>query len=136
LPLTHPDRQPNHARQSPAERPWSRRQLLQAGAGSLLAGSALAVAWRSSAQAQSAVMPHHTSASLARTDRPFDPQDTLRHFEHGRLIDEKGQRIRLFEVEARSITIPLGARRAFLQPQQLLLTGSRGGCSALLSAAA
>ncbi|NDD70026.1 MAG: hypothetical protein EBZ29_11840, partial [Synechococcaceae bacterium WB9_4xC_028] len=35
---------------------------------------------------------------------PFDPQDSLRRFERGRLISDNGRRIRLFEVEARSIT--------------------------------
>ncbi|NDD45146.1 MAG: copper oxidase, partial [Synechococcaceae bacterium WB9_4xB_025] len=38
---------------------------------------------------------------------PFDPQDSLRRFERGRLISDNGRRIRLFEVEARSITVPL-----------------------------
>ena len=96
-------------RQPQASRPWSRRQLLQAGAGSLLAGSGLALTWRSSARAQTAAMPHHAAASPTPLDLPFDPQETLRSFEHGRLIEENGQRIRLFEVEARSITIPLAA---------------------------
>jgi FtsP/CotA-like multicopper oxidase with cupredoxin domain len=38
---------------------------------------------------------------------PFDPQDSLRRFERGRLISDNGRTIRLFEVEARSITVPL-----------------------------
>ena len=38
---------------------------------------------------------------------PFDPQDSLRRFERGRLISDNGRRIRLFDVEARSITVPL-----------------------------
>ncbi|MBD2422061.1 multicopper oxidase domain-containing protein [Cyanobium sp. FACHB-13342] len=44
---------------------------------------------------------------------PFDPQECLRSFEQGRLIAENGQRIRVFEVEARSITLPLGGEVLF-----------------------
>ena len=40
---------------------------------------------------------------------PFDPQESLRSFEQGRLIEENGRKIRLFEVEARSITVPLAS---------------------------
>ena len=91
--------------------PWRRRQLLQLGAGSLLTGSGLALGWlgRDKARAMDTGMQHGHGGSQTRTDLPFDPQRTLRSFERGRLIEENGQRIRLFEVEARSITIPLGA---------------------------
>jgi FtsP/CotA-like multicopper oxidase with cupredoxin domain len=44
---------------------------------------------------------------------PFDPQECLRSFERGRLIEENGQSIRVFEVEARSITLPLGGEVLF-----------------------
>jgi FtsP/CotA-like multicopper oxidase with cupredoxin domain len=44
---------------------------------------------------------------------PFDPQECLRSFERGRLIAENGRPIRLFEVEARSITIPLAGEVLF-----------------------
>jgi manganese oxidase len=40
---------------------------------------------------------------------PFDPQICLRSFDTGRLITDNGRPLRLFEVEARSITVPLGA---------------------------
>ena len=44
---------------------------------------------------------------------PFDPQECLRSFERGRLIAENGRPIRLFEVEASSITIPLAGEVLF-----------------------
>ena len=44
---------------------------------------------------------------------PFDPQECLRSFERGRLIAENGRPIRLFEVEACSITIPLAGEVLF-----------------------
>jgi len=44
---------------------------------------------------------------------PFDPQECLRSFERGRLMEENGQPIRVFEVEARSITLPLGGEVLF-----------------------
>jgi FtsP/CotA-like multicopper oxidase with cupredoxin domain len=88
--------------------PWGRRQLLQAGTGGLLAAAGVAVGWIGRARAMDAPVLHGHSGSLIRGDLPFDPQNTLRSFEHGRLVEENGQRLRLFEVEARSITIPLG----------------------------
>ena len=39
----------------------------------------------------------------------FDPHNSLCTFEHGRLIEENGRRLRLFDVEARSINFPLAA---------------------------
>ena len=97
------------------DRPWRRRQLLQVGAGSLLAGSGVALGWLGRDQALALEtggkpgMAHDHAGASPHADLPFDPQDTLRSFERGRLIEENGQRIRLFEVEARSISIPLGA---------------------------
>ena len=77
----------------------SRRQCLQAG-GLLLAGGALLGAgWTRRALAMAAATPA----------LPFDPQESLRSFERGRVIDDNGRRVRVFEVEARSITLPLGA---------------------------
>ncbi len=43
----------------------------------------------------------------------MDPQQTLRSFSQGRLIEENGRRLRLFEVEARSITLPLAEEVRF-----------------------
>ena len=98
---------------SDREPSWRRRQLLQAGAGSLLAGSGLALGWIGRGQAQTRDMDmgmeHSPSDGPGSSELPFDPQQTLRSFERGRLIEENGQRLRLFEVEARSITIPLAA---------------------------
>ena len=85
---------------SPDEQRYSRRQCLQAG-GLLLAGTAMAGGlWSRNAQAKTA--PMHGQGL------PFDPQLALRSFERGRLIEENGRTLRLFEVEARSITVPLG----------------------------
>ena len=39
---------------------------------------------------------------------PFDPQRTLRSFMGGRVVQENGRTVRIIEVEARSITVPLG----------------------------
>jgi FtsP/CotA-like multicopper oxidase with cupredoxin domain len=44
---------------------------------------------------------------------PFDPQEVLRSFERGRMLDDNGRRLRLFEVEARSLTLPLGGELVF-----------------------
>ncbi len=90
---------------SPGEQRYSRRQCLQAG-GLLLAGAAL-VGGTWSRRAKAKALPMH-SAEL-----PFDPQLSLRSFERGRLIEESGRTLRLFEVEARSITVPLGGEVLF-----------------------
>lgn len=76
----------------------SRRQLLTAGG--LVAGAAglLSLGLQPRAQAIGRSVP----------EQPFDPHEVLRSFERGHLIEEGGKRIRLFEVEARSITVPLG----------------------------
>jgi FtsP/CotA-like multicopper oxidase with cupredoxin domain len=82
-----------------------RRQLLQAG-GWLTAGAGLLGAGlgrRARAMASPAESP----------PMPFDPQECLRNFERGRLIAENGRPIRVFEVEARSITIPLAGEVLF-----------------------
>jgi FtsP/CotA-like multicopper oxidase with cupredoxin domain len=81
---------------------WSRRRLLQAGAAGAIGSGALAFGLGLGSRAA-------TPAGRGADEPPFDPQRILRSFERGRLIEENGQRIRLFEVEARSITIPLGA---------------------------
>ena len=82
-----------------------RRQLLQAG-GLLIAGAGLLGAGlgrRARAMGSPAESP----------PMPFDPQECLRSFERGRLIAENGRPIRLFEVEASSITIPLAGEVLF-----------------------
>ena len=76
---------------------WSRRRLLQLGTlvigGVTLAGLGL----KSSAQAKQEHVP------------PFDPTEALRAFNRGTRIEENGRSIRVFEVEAQSTTVPLGA---------------------------
>ena len=89
----------------PDEQRYSRRQCLQAG-GLLLAGAAF-VGGTWSRRAQAKALPMHGP------DLPFDPQLSLRSFERGRLIEESGRTLRLFEVEARSITVPLGGEVLF-----------------------
>ncbi len=82
-----------------------RRQLLQAG-GRLLAGAGLLGAGLG--------LRARTMGSPAESPpMPFDPQECLRNFERGRLIAENGRPIRVFEVEARSITIPLAGEVLF-----------------------
>jgi FtsP/CotA-like multicopper oxidase with cupredoxin domain len=87
-----------------------RRQLLQA-AGGLMAGAGLLAAaggWLGKGLIGSARAMGAPSQPL-----PFDPQECLRSFERGRLIAENGRPIRIFEVEARSITLPLGGEVLF-----------------------
>jgi len=84
----------------------SRRQCLQAG-GLLLTGGAL-LGLGLGLQGRARAMPGPTGPPL-----PFDPQDCLRQFDRGRLIEEGGRRIRIFEVEARSSTLPLGGEVLF-----------------------
>jgi manganese oxidase len=94
---------------------WRRRQLLQAAAGTLIGSAGLALGWHAGAQAAATsaepgdadAMAGHRHSPLPNTELPFDPQDSLRAFEQGRLIEDNGKRLRLFEVEARSITLPL-----------------------------
>ena len=81
---------------------WSRRRLL-AGAGTLLAGGSLAALGLGRRAAAMGGMAMASGRAL-----PFDPQLCLRSFEGGRLVQEDGQAVRIFEVEARSITVPLG----------------------------
>ena len=89
----------------PDEQRYSRRQCLQVG-GLLLAGAAL-VGGTWSSRSQAKALPMHGQ------ELPFDPQESLRSFERGRLIEDNGRTLRLFEVEARSITIPLGGEVLF-----------------------
>ena len=99
----------------------SRRRLLQSGAGLLCAAGGASLAWqvqsRAMEQGQAAdqggaqASGHgdaHTAGQLM-AKQPFDPQQTLRAFEHGRVIEENGRRLRLYEVEATSITLHLAA---------------------------
>ena len=82
---------------------WNRRQVLLAGAGLLAGGGLLGLALNSGARAMGSV----------QYPLPFDPQESLRSFERGRVIEENGRRVRVFEVEARSITLPLGGEVLF-----------------------
>jgi manganese oxidase len=82
---------------------WNRRQVLLAGVGLLSGGGLLGLALNSGARAMGSV----------QHPLPFDPQESLRSFERGRVIEENGRRVRVFEVEARSITLPLGGEVLF-----------------------
>lgn len=85
-----------------------RRELLQAGAGVLaVAGGWLGFGLGLGGRAQ-ALGAHSPAQPL-----PFDPQNCLRSFDQGRLIEESGKPIRVFEVEARSVTLPLGGEVLF-----------------------
>ena len=81
----------------------SRRQLLRAG-GLLLGGGSL-VALGLNGRARAMGRPAQPL--------PFDPQECLRSFESGRVVQENGRPLRIFEVEARSITLPLGGQVLF-----------------------
>jgi FtsP/CotA-like multicopper oxidase with cupredoxin domain len=77
---------------------FSRRHLLQA-VGLLLAGAGLVeVGFTRRA---------HALGGFAQP-LPFDPHESLRSFATGRLERENGRTLRIFEVEARSVTVPLG----------------------------
>ncbi len=95
------------APQPPSERasasPWSRRRLLGlAGAGLGLGALASPVA--------AAMARGRTGTDVDGMALPFDPMAGLRRFNHGTVIRENGVPIRVFEVRARSLTVPL--RRA------------------------
>ncbi|MFN5162145.1 MAG: copper oxidase, partial [Cyanobacteriota bacterium] len=90
---------------------FGRRRLLQTGAGALLAGGGAALGWLGRDRAMAMEPGHHGGSP--RGDLPVDPQQTLRSFSQGRLIEENGRRLRLFEVEARSITLPLAEEVRF-----------------------
>nr|WP_254216724.1 multicopper oxidase domain-containing protein [Synechococcus sp. CCY 9618] len=84
-------------------RPWSRRRVLGLSAAGLgLAGLAGPLG---GAMARSS-----SAAEIDGVPLPFDPTAGLRAFNHGRLIQEGGRAVRVFEVRARSLTLPL--RRA------------------------
>ncbi|MFM9087072.1 MAG: multicopper oxidase domain-containing protein [Cyanobium sp.] len=86
-----------------AEQRYSRRQCLQA-AGLLLAGGGCV----------GAALSHRVHALEGpEAVLPFDPQEVLRSFERGRMLDDNGRRLRLFDVEARSLTLPLGGDLVF-----------------------
>jgi manganese oxidase len=82
---------------------WSRRRLLTGG-GLLLAGGSLLSLGRQ-APATAAGAGGHSEGHPV--DLPLDPQACLRSFEHGRVVQEQGRAVRVFEVEARSISLPL-----------------------------
>ena len=85
--------------------PWSRRRLLACGA-ALAGGGGL---WALAAPGRSQGMP----MAMASRPLPFDPEECLRSFSAGRLVEENGRKVRVFEVEARSITVPLGGEVLF-----------------------
>jgi len=91
-----------------AEPLWSRRRLLEAGllgSAGLALGNLLPAAHGEPAHHQGSGS-HGPGWDTARS-LPFDPQSSLRDFDWGELIEENGSPIRCFNVEARSITLPL-----------------------------
>ena len=85
---------------------WSRRRLLSGGGLLLSGGALLGLGQVLAAQGQTASAAEHGGhAGLA--ELPFDPQASLRSFSTGRLLQENGRAVRVFEVEARSINLPL-----------------------------
>ena len=91
---------------------FGRRRLLQTGAGALLAGGGAALGWLGRDRAM-AMEPGHQGGGPTKGNLLVDPQETLRSFNHGRLIEENGRQLRLFEVEARSITLQLAEEVSF-----------------------
>ena len=84
-------------------RPWSRRQVLGLTAAGLgLAGIAGPLG--------GAIAGGREGAGIDGIPLPFDPSAGLRAFNQGSLIQENGRIVRVFEVRARSLTLPL--RRA------------------------
>jgi FtsP/CotA-like multicopper oxidase with cupredoxin domain len=83
----------------------SRRHLLTAG-GLLLGGGGLLALAR---EPRAAAMEAMGAMAQPPGALPFDPQECLRRFDTGTLIEEGGRRLRQFQVAARSITLPLGA---------------------------
>ncbi|MFM7312614.1 MAG: multicopper oxidase domain-containing protein [Cyanobium sp.] len=87
---------------------WSRRQLLLAGSSLLTGAGGLALAGRARAGADPSGSHAHSGGAGAPLN-PFDPQDSLRRFERGQVLMENGRPVRVFELEARSITLQLAA---------------------------
>lgn len=86
----------------PADLTLRRRQLLTAGA-LLAAGGA------GSALGLGALLLPARGGSADPTPLSFDPQLSLRQFDKGQLRQENGRAVREFSLEARSVTLPLGA---------------------------
>lgn len=86
---------------------WSRRRLLQLVGAGLGLGAGLGAAVIGAARAQER---SGDGLALDGMALPFDPMEGLRRFQHGTVIQENGAAIRVFEVQARSLTVPL--RRA------------------------
>lgn len=84
--------------------PIRRRDLLSASGLLLAGGTLLGLGLQRSAAAMDMAIAMAGSSGT----RPFDPQASLRSFERGRVVENGGRRVRVFEVEARSITLPLG----------------------------
>lgn len=82
---------------------WSRRRLLTGGS-ALLAGAGLLPLG-----VRAAPVYGQRPGWPGTTTLPFEPQESLRRFEHGHLEMEDGRPVRCFELEARSITLPLAA---------------------------
>ncbi|MEB3234138.1 MAG: multicopper oxidase domain-containing protein [Cyanobacteriota bacterium] len=87
-----------------SQRSISRRALLSLGGGGAAALGMLALLPK--ARAMNGGM-HQAPLKQAGGKLPFDPQQCLRSFDQGQLLIEQGQPVRSFELEARSITLPL-----------------------------
>jgi FtsP/CotA-like multicopper oxidase with cupredoxin domain len=109
--MGHPNPIPGSAVKD-APSPWTRRRLLGGAAALGTAAALTALGMRNTARAEerghAATGGHGGGRSL-----PFDPQACLRSFERGLVIQENGRPVRLFEVEARSINVPLAADLLF-----------------------
>lgn len=104
------DENAQHLAVEPSARPINRRRLLTLGGSGAAALGLLALLPQARAMEQALSMdPEHSP----RARLPFDPQQSLRAFERGRVVVDNGQTVRQVELEARSITLPLGSGVSF-----------------------
>jgi FtsP/CotA-like multicopper oxidase with cupredoxin domain len=103
--MGHPQSTPGAAAKE-ATSAWTRRRLL-GGAAALGTGAALTALGLRGARAEESGHSGAGGHGGGSRSLPFDPQACLRSFERGRVIQENGRPLRLFEVEARSINVPL-----------------------------
>jgi len=99
-----------HLSVEPSASPINRRRLLKLGGSGAATLGLLALLPQGRAMEQPLSMDR---AHGPRARLPVDPQQSLRTFERGQVVVDNGRTVRQVELEARSITLPLGAEVSF-----------------------